>query len=307
MSDFISLYNEYEKTKNVCQFCSDYAENDVATRFLLIRSLDRGNLKEIISRCSGEVPDGNMRVLTEKAYRSSVTIAQLIAYIESKRAELIQQREAELAGLDGVLANFRIVSCGVRNDKVDDIVKAFVRNKSLKSMDALLSELDGTILPRIRQYALWSYYNQTSNDIIELFFLRHSAVIPTLRKIHDIDFFLRVGDRILPFDLKFTHISDSYFDLASQGIIPDVSHHDDFYVNGHSDESEIKVIKAYYSAYKHAHKAAGLPNLGGLGKNDLCEILISTGDVDARRFVSEMKARHGQYVSAAPESLHRLE
>lgn len=174
-------------------------------------------------------------------------------------------------------------------------------------MDALLSELDGTILPRIRQYALWSYYNQTSNDIIELFFLRHSAVIPTLRKIHDIDFFLRVGDRILPFDLKFTHISDSYFDLASQGIIPDVSHHDDFYVNGHSDESEIKVIKAYYSAYKHAHKAAGLPNLGGLGKNDLCEILISTGDVDARRFVSEMKARHGQYVSAAPESLHRLE
>lgn len=307
MSDFISLYNEYEKTKNVCQFCSDYAENDAATRFLLIRSLDRNNLKEIISRCSKEVPDGNMRVLTEKAYRSSVTIAQLIAYIESKRAELIQQREAELAGLDGVLADFRIVSCGVRSDKVDDIVKAFVRNKSLKSMDALLSELDGTILPRIRQYALWSYYNQTSNDIIELFFLRHSAVIPTLRKIHDIDFFLRVGDRILPFDLKFTHISDSYFDLASQGILPDGSHHDDFYVDDHSDKSEIKAIKSYYSAYKHAHKAAGLPNLGGLGKNDLCEKLISTGDVDARRFVSEMKERHGQYVSAAPESLHRLE
>ena len=151
MPNFISLYNEYENTKNVCKFCSDYAENDVAIRFLLIRSLDRVNLKDIISLYSEEDPDGNIRTLTEKAYNSSVTIEQLIAYIEGKRAELIQQREAELADLEDVLADFPIVNCGVRNDKVDDIVKSFVRNKSLKSMDALLTELDDTILPRIRQ------------------------------------------------------------------------------------------------------------------------------------------------------------
>lgn len=309
MPDFISLYNEYENTKNVCKFCSDYAEDDVATRFLLIRSLDRDNLKEIITLYSEEDTNGNIKTLTEKAYNSSVTVAQLIVYIEGKRVELIQQREAELAELEDLLAVFPIVNCGVRNDNVNDIVKSFARNKSLKSMDALCTELDKTILPRIRQYSLWSYYNQTSNDIIELFFLRHNAVIPTLRKIHDIDFFLKVGDRIIPFDLKFTHISDDYFDLASQGIIHDTDehHHDDFYVDDNSDASEIKVIKAYYKAYKCAHKEIGLPNLRGLEKNDFCELLISTGDADAINFVSKVKQRRMQYVPTTSNALHTLE
>ena len=309
MPDFITLYNEYENTRNVCKFCSDYAENDVATRFLLVRSLDKANLKDIITLFSEEETNGNFRDLTEKAYNSSVTIDQLIAYIEGKRAELIQQREDELSGLDAVLANFPVVNCGVRNDKVDDIVKSFVRNKTLKSMDELVEELDEAILPRIRQYSLWSYYNQTSNDIIELFFLRHPAVIPTLRKIHDIDFFLKIGDSIVPFDLKFTHISDSYFDLASQGIIRDTNeqHHDDFFVDEDSDTSEIKVIKAYYSAFKRMHRTASLPNLSGLEKNDFCDILIATGDEDAARFVVEIKQNHALYVPTTTDSLYPLE
>lgn len=98
-----------------------------------------------------------------------------------------------------------------------------MRNKSLKTIDRLFDELDNFLLPRIRQYSLWSYFNQTSNDIIELFFLKNPAVIPTLRKIHDIDFFIKIDNKILPFDLKFTHISDKYFDLASQGITRDNS------------------------------------------------------------------------------------
>lgn len=309
MPDFISLYNEYENTKNVCKFCSDYAENDVATRFLLVRSLDKPNLKDIITLYSDEGIDGNIRTLTEKAYNSSATIDQLIAYIQGKRVDLIQQREAELVDLDEVLAVFPIVNCGVRNDKVDDIIKSFVRNKSLKSIDALLTELNDTILPQIRQYSLWSYYNQTSNDIIELFFLRHDAVIPTLRKIHDIDFFLKIGDRIIPFDLKFTHISDSYFDLVSQGILrnTDVNHHDDFYVNDNPDTNENKVIKAFYTEYKRTHRTAGLPNLRGLNKNDFCELLMATEDDDAMQFVSEIKQLHEQYVPTTMDTLHTLE
>ncbi len=182
MVDFTSLYNEYENTKNVCKFCGDHAANNVATRFLLVRSLDKAHLRDMITLYSDESSDGNIRALMEKVYNSSVTIEQLLSYIEGKRAELIRQREAELVGLDAVLASFPVANCGVRNDKVDDIVKSFARNKSLKSMDALITELDETILPRIRQYSLWSYYNQTANDIIELFFLRHEAVVPTLRK-----------------------------------------------------------------------------------------------------------------------------
>ena len=99
MPNFTTLYNNYEKTNNVCGFCEQYAENDIATRFLLVRSLDRNNLRDIIERYSTESPDGNIRVLTEKAYNSSVTIEQLISYIESKRQELINQRTQELDGL----------------------------------------------------------------------------------------------------------------------------------------------------------------------------------------------------------------
>lgn len=309
MPDFTTLYNEYEHTNNVCQFCADYRQNNVAIRFLLIRSLDKTNLKDIIATYSTENPDGNVRALTEKAYNSSVTIDQLVDYIVGKRPELIQQREQELEGLSEVLSDFPVVNCGVRNDKVDDIVKAFVRNKSLKTMDALFDELDNSMLPRIRQYSLWSYYNQTSNDIIELFFLKHTSVIPTLRKIHDIDFFIKIGDEIVPFDLKFTHISDSYFDLASQGIIRDESTetHDDFYVDDASESSEIKVIKAYYRAFKRTHRELALPNLSGLEKNDFCDLLIQTGDTDAQNFVVEMQRNHSAFVPATSEQLYSLE
>ena len=182
---------------------------------MLIRSLDKPNLKDIITEYSSYDTNGKFQDLTEKAYMSSVTVEQLLSYIEDKRIGLIEQRAAELEGLAEVLADFPIVNCGVRNDKVDDIVKSFVRNKSIKTLGELEEELDSSVLPRIRQYSLWSYYNQTSNDIIELFFLKHPSVIPTLRKIHDIDFFVKVDDRLLPIDLKITHISDSYFDLAS--------------------------------------------------------------------------------------------
>ena len=165
-------------------------------------------------------------------------------------------------------------------------------------MDALTAELDDVMLPRIRQYSLWSYYNQTSNDIIELFFLKHPAVIPTLRKIHDIDFFLKIDERIIPFDLKFTHISDSYFDLASQGIIrnDDLTNPDNFSINPVSDNSEIKRIKAYYSTIKRSHREYNLPNFCGLDKNELCDLLVSTNDVDAISFVSDIKREHARDV-----------
>ena len=309
MADFMKLYTEYEQTNNVFKFCEDHSIDRVAERFLLIRSLDKSNLQDIIKTYSKENIDGNIKALTEKAYNSSVTIEQLVYYIETKRPELIQQRENELEGLSDILAIFPVLNCGVRNDKVDDIVKSFVRNKSLKSMDKLIEELDKNVLPRIRQYSLWSYYNQTSNDIIELFFLKHPKVIPTLRKIHDIDFFIKVGNSIIPFDLKFTHISDSYFDLASQGIIrdTDASHHDDFYIKDDSSTNEFKLIKAFYSTFKRTHKDGGLPNIGKLEKNELCDILIRSKDTEAISFVEQMKLKHASLVPSSPDELFHLE
>ncbi len=248
-------------------------------------------------------------MLTKKAFESSVTIPEILEYIESKRAELIRAREAELDGLPDVLAGFPIVSCGLRNDKVDDIVKAFVRNKSLKTIEQLFSELDDSLLPRIRQYCLWSYFNQTSNDIIELFFLKHPAVVPTLRKIHDIDFFIKVDNKIVPFDLKFTHISDSYFDLASQGIsrnhFEDI--YDDFTINENSETNELKRIKSFYRKLIRSDRELNLPNYGGLSKAELLNLLSSSGNQSAEMFVQEITEQHKNYVPRNAEELYPLE
>ena len=308
--DFTKIYNEYENTKNVCQFSIDYQQNNAATRFLLIRSLDKNNLKDIVDCYSEEKADSkdNLLSLTQKAYNSRVTIKDLILYIESKRVELIEQRETELSGLQDILAAFPVVNCGVRNDKVDDIVKSFVRNKSLKTLDELTTELDGKLLPRIKQYSMWSYYNQTSNDIIELFFLKHNKVIPTLRKIHDIDFFLKIGEDIIPFDLKFTHISDSYFDLVSKGITRNQNSklHDDFCENN-IGQSETGIIKDYYKKVKLKLKLPNFKDLEINDKNEICNQLLLTGNADAVKFVNMMKQNHKNYVPCDSESLHQLE
>lgn len=306
--DFDSIYSEYENTNDVCKFCTYYRDNNVATRFLLIRSLDKPDLKALIAQYTNDSNEGNVRLLTKKVFSSTVTISNLLSYIENKREELIRAREEELRGLQNVLSNFPIVNCGIRNDKIDDIVKAFVRNKSLKSLDELLTELDNSILPRVRQYSLWSYFNQTSNDIIELFFLRHSAVIPTLRKIHDIDFFVKAGKEIVPFDLKFTHISDSYFDLASQGIVANTTgSYDDFMISENIDCNELKRIKAYYSLLKRTHKELRLPNMSGLSKIDLLKAMTASGQRDAIAFVNDVTNQHTNYVPKTPDELHRLE
>lgn len=307
MPNFESLYREFENTKNLCKFYEDYRENKVSTRFLLIRSLDKPNLIDVINLYIGETTEKKPLLLMKSVYDSNITIQQILDYIETKRQDLITSREAELQGLENVLTNIPVVNCGVRNDKVDDIVKAVVRNKTLKTIEELEQEIDQAMLPRIRQYTLWSYYNQTANDIIELFLLRHPLVIPTLRKIHDIDFFVKLEDEIIPFDLKFTHISDSYFDLISQGLIRHENASDDFSVV-ETGTSEIKSIKDFYKAFKRQHgNTYDLPNLKGLEKNDILEILLSTENDQAITFVNQIKENHANYVPGASSELRSLE
>lgn len=306
MATFDDLYTEFENTKNVCSFFKKYESGSVSIRFLLIRSLNKDNLKDIINQYSSVVATGNIRNLTKLAFESSVTIPQLLDYIESKRPSLISEREQELEGLATVLSKIPVVNCGVRNDKVDDIVKGFVRNKSLKSYDQLIEELDHSMLPRIRQYSLWSYYNQTSNDIIELFFLRHPKIIPTLRKIHDIDFFLKLADRIIPFDLKFTHISDSYFDLVSEGIAKNTNSFDDFYVTS-TEESELKKIRTFYNLYRKENKNLDLVAPSKLSKTALVDFICNIGDDNSRIFISSIEKEHSKYVPVTSDDLKILE
>lgn len=304
MIPFDILYNEFENTNDICSFCSIHRENRTAERFLLIRSLDKPNLQDIIRLYSSDTPSGNMRALTRAAYESAVTVDGLLDYIEQQRTELVSSRRNELNGLEHILEDNPVVNCGIRNDKVDDIVKQLVRNKEMKSFEELEEMVTHSVMPRIRQYILWSYYNQTANDLIEMYFISHPAVIPTLRKIHDIDFFLYTdaGNEIIPFDLKFTHISDAYFDLFSKGLTPLEAGHDDFLIGNGIEE--IKEIKAYYSKRK---AALSLPNYGSMSKKDLLDTLSKTGAPGAAGFIRAMEQKRSLAVEQTARDLRALE
>lgn len=307
---FDTLYNEFAETKNgnVFAFCQKYKKDSVATRFLLIRSFDSDNLKKLLEQHNIPFSTGKEKELMNVVYRSDITINNLLDYIESKRAELISEREKEVDGLESVLKQIPIVGCGVRNDNVDTIIQSFTRNKNIKSYDELIKSLDSNILSRIKQYCLWSYYNQTSNDIIELIFLKHKNVIPTLRKIYNIDFFLKIDTEIIPFDLKITHISDDYFELASKGISPLPSGHDDFSIN-ENNPSELELIKAYYKDYRKKHKELTLPNIGTFKtdtKSTLSDFIFSLDDT-SRKFIVELQHSHEKYVPNNQDTLKMLE
>ena len=310
MPNFETLFNEYANTKNgdVYAFCQKYKDNSIATRFLLIRSFDSDNLKKLLKQYEISFSSDKEKELMEITYDSNITIKNLINYIIAKRPELIEEREKEIAGLETVLPKIPIVGCGVRNDNVDTIIQAFTRNKELKTYEALESSLDSDILPRIKKYCLWSYYNQTSNDIIELIFLKHKNVIPTLRKIYNIDFFLQVDDEIIPFDLKITHISDEYFELASKGITTSKDSYDNFTVNK-ENKSELETIKEYYKEYKKSHKNLLLPNISEFKKNtkEALSDYITALDSTSNSFIVKLRQIHATYVPSDQDDLKVLE
>lgn len=310
MIKFDLLFNEYANTKNgdVYAFCQKYSENSVATRFLLIRSFDSGNLKKLLTKHNISFSGGKEKDLMKIAYDSKITIKNLLDYIESKRSDLIAEREKEVSGLERVLQQIPVVGCGIRNDNVDTIVQSFTRNKNIKTYEELEISLSSDILPRVRQYCLWSYYNQISNDIIELIFLKHKNVIPTLRKIYNIDFFLYVGNNIIPFDLKITHVSDEYFELASKGITATNNTHDNFAVSK-ENTSELETIKAYYKAYKKEHKNLNLPNISAFKtdtKATLSEYITQLDSV-SKQFILELQKAHATYVPTNQDRLKTLE
>lgn len=310
MTSFEILFNEYAKPENgdVYAFCQKYKENSVATRFLLIRSFDSKNLKKLLTEHTISFSGGKEKDLMKIAYDSNITIQNLLDYIETKRPELIAEREKEVAGLDAVLRQIPVVGCGVRNDSINTFVQAFTRNKDLKTYKELKDFLDSDILPRVKQYCLWSYYNQTSNDIIEILFLKHKNVIPTLRKIYNIDFFLRVDDEIIPYDLKITNVSDDYIELASRGITAADDTPDSFTVNT-NNASELETIKAYYKEYKKAHKNLPLKNIGEFKSNIKAPLsdYISNLDPASAEFIRKLQQTHASYITSDQNTLKMLE
>lgn len=262
MTEFKTLNDMFENQKDFYSMFSTYGDD--ATRYALLRSLDNNNIKEFLG---SRIDTSVTKDLLKNAYNSNVTIDEVVDYIMSKKEDILKERKLNEDLLISIVEDMDVVNCGIRNDQVDDIIKPFVRNKDFTTLDEMTQKLDDELLPRIRNYVYWSYFNQLSNDLIENSFYSHPSIIPTLRKIHDIDFFIKVDGKIIPFDLKITHISDEFFNIYSEGLTK--SDEEDSYTLN-NETNELKKIK---NIYKEAKDEYNLPNFGGLSKLELIEIL----------------------------------
>lgn len=296
MTNFNTLNDMFETKKDFYKMFEMY--NDDATRYALLRSLDNNNIKKFLK---DRIDTSNTRKLLENAYNSDVTIDEIVKYIMSQKDVILAERKLNEDILISIVEDMDIVNCGIRNDQVDDIIKPFVRNKDFSSIDEMTDELDDKLLPRIRNYIYWSYFNQLSNDLIENSFYSHPSIIPTLRKIHDIDFFIKIDNKIIPFDLKITHISDEFFNKYSEGL--DDSETSDSFKSLNND-NEIKVIK---DIYKNAKNEFDLPNYGGLSKLELIEILKSQDNEFINNEISLIYENREKIIDEISDDIRPLE
>jgi hypothetical protein len=244
---FKDLHREFEnKTTDLFEL----QKKDNFSRYLLIRSLDREHLKELIEKHTGEkIKTGKFEDSYEKLFDSKITNDEIIEYINTEYPKVKELRQEQEEYLPEIIKDFGEVKCGIRNDNLNDTAKELVRDKSIKDKGDLEEKISDLLENRIKGYLLWQYYNQVTNDLIEHIFNDHQNVIPTLRKIRFVDFLVKKGDKIIPFDLKITHISDDYFDLHKKGIVsaPENSN-DSFSIDNNPSEQEI--IKEKYKEYK---------------------------------------------------------
>lgn len=296
MTTFEKIDTMFEKQKDFYKLFNLYG-ND-ATKYALLRSLDNKNLSSFLVN---KIDISDKKNLLKKSYYSNITIDEIINFILSKKEELIKNRNMNEAALISIVEDIDIVSCGIRNDSVDEIIKPFVRNKNFSNINEMTNELDNNLLPRIRNYVYWSYFNQLSNDLIENSFYSHPAIIPTLRKIHDIDFFIKINNKIVPFDLKITHISDDFFNIFSENLIETTGA--DMFLS-EKNNSEIKEIKTICRENKSKYN---LPNYGKKTKLELLEILTEIDDIQIKNKIKEIYDNRLKMVQEISKNLKPLE
>lgn len=297
---FNALHTSFENKKtDLCKLQNqNYFE-----RYILIRSLDKPHLQELIG--SKTIKDKD--TLYEKAFLSSISQSEIIKYIKQEYPKVKSRRDEQEKHLKKIIGEFGKVSCGVRNDDLNELAKELVRDRKIKSYKELVKEISCLSRERIGKYLEWQYFNQATNDLIEHYFNDHKKILPTLRKIRGVDFFLLTeeeGKELLPFDLKITHISEKYFELASSGLVRNKKAviFDSYISRGH--KSEIEIIKDFY---KNKKNEFDLPNIGDQEKGDLLlniQSKIKTKDAkNLKDKIMEIRRKTLSNVAKDPASL----
>lgn len=264
---FKDLDGKFEGTKNLVEFCD---KNPNSFRFLLVRSFDKNSLKSFLRDYDIQTAGNTFMDLYTTLFSSEVANKELIKFIKERYPQVKSLRKKEEQGLLEALQDFNNVRCGIRNDRLNTLAQEVVRDKTVKSESELDKKIEDKVFYKVRQYVKWSWFNQVTNDLIEHFFNDHAKVLPTLRKIPGLDFFINIGDKYMHFDLKITHISKDYYGMKREesGLLSEIDRikrvfkdSDDYYIYNRNFTEMVDFIE---QAPSNNFRKEGLKAIQGL-------------------------------------------
>lgn len=98
------------------------------SRYILIRTLGKEHICEILNINGLTSSSNDYNQLYEQLFYTEISNQEIISYIKNKYPEIKQKRLEEEAHLPEIIKNFGIVSCGIRNDNLNEEIHYFQYN-----------------------------------------------------------------------------------------------------------------------------------------------------------------------------------
>ena len=208
---FINLRKIYEQGFDLDKM----SHSEEGLLFLKIRSLTKKKLKEFC--ISKNLIDESQKPLEwqlrEKAF-GNTTNSELDEFILANVGASMSQEV-----MNEIIRGVKEVenhASSIFLDSFDSALKKVVRDKNLRSLTTLNQKISSSLIPKLKSYVTWSWFNQNTNDLIEEIFKRNDKIIPTLRRVHGVDFFIKSEGLDVPVDLKLTFLPKEFIKIYTR-------------------------------------------------------------------------------------------
>lgn len=194
---------------NQCFIRNDFTkieQDNKGLRFLKLRSISRKELlKDFCAQENIDItelkPKEYFRYIFEQKKINGTTIDN---FIKHKYEDERKSRRDNQDNLIYQLNKLQHFDWGgsYGNSLEKNIINNYV--KKIQCYDAIITEIEGSLLSSLKGYTLSSWYNHWTSILIEDLFKDHKSVLPAIGLIKKIDFFINN----IPFDLKVTYFPE---------------------------------------------------------------------------------------------------
>lgn len=205
-------------------------KEDDGVFFLKIRTLAKEHLVELCEEEGIDTASMGIWEVRKNLFLSGISEERIGSYIREKYESQRPQERREEEEIKQELHRLQTYQSSVWLGNVDSMLQRTVRR--VKNLDELEEQIQQTLLPMVGNYVKWSWYNQWTERLIGNIFTDHEEVIPTLRRVKAVDFFIRG----VPFDLKLTFLPKGFInEIEREHELTDIDDIVDFALNNPSE------------------------------------------------------------------------